>query len=53
MAPAVGMGWLITRPHPESNGPAIKIDRISRERDLIFSSQMRDIIPQQVTIPQT
>jgi hypothetical protein len=39
MATAVGVGEVISRPHPESNGPAMKIDRMRKERDLIFSSR--------------
>jgi hypothetical protein len=35
----VGVGGVISRPHPESNGPAMKIDRIRKERNLIFSSR--------------
>ena len=31
----MGVGRVISRPHPESKGPAIKIDRIKKERDLI------------------
>jgi hypothetical protein len=39
MATAVGVDGVINRPHPESNGPAMKIDRMRKERDLIFSSR--------------